>query len=101
MERHSRRPVVFSDEEYTEETINVVGRSQAHAVYQFTRSHSNQVPLVNYDRINVEVFSSNNESLEKHFSMAESQASSSSNEGHASVCLAGTSNNIAQLIVQQ
>lgn len=68
--RRSRRQVVFSNEEYPEETVNMVGRVQTSqaalkfdssnyeqgqgsvGVYRYTRSRTNQVAPVDYNKVN-------------------------------------------------
>lgn len=70
-------------------------------VYQFAHNCTNQVPLVNYDRINAKAFHSDDRSSDQHFAMAESPTSSSFDEGQASFSMVETFDNIAQLIAQQ
>lgn len=74
--------------------------SQAQRVYLFIHSHAKQMFVVNYDRINTEAFSFDDGSSKQHSGISKSPISSSFDEEHVLVCMAGTYNNIAQLIAQ-
>lgn len=105
--------VVFSEEEYPKETVNMVGSGRAlktiphfnssdheqeqapQGVYQFTRNSTNQVIPVDYTKINAEAFRSDIGPFGLHHAIVESFVSSSFNKGNASVCMIGTSNEIA------
>lgn len=89
---------VFSDEEYSGVTVNMTGcgRAQSAAprydlelkpehggVFRYTHSLASQLPLLDYD-VNAEAF-------EAYFSIVAFSSTSSSNDGPASVNMAGTS----------
>lgn len=64
--------------------------------YHFTHSRSNQAIPVDYTKINVEAYRSDMAPSGLHPAIAESLASCFFNEGHASVYVSGTSDEIAQ-----
>lgn len=99
--------MVFLDEEYLEDPANMVGHGQAQeaapyfvsfdherepqGLYQFTGNCTNQVSHVDYANVNAEAFRSNDGPSRPQSSIAELLAFVSSDKGHVSAYLSGTS----------